>query len=216
MVSVSDGELTTTKSWNVTVGNVNREPYDVKIVSPKAGEAYREGAAITFEGQAQDPDGDLLELTWYEGAKELGKGHNLTLELAPGAHAVVLHVSDGTVTVKTAPLSFTVKANALPQLFSLDPSNGQKFDKGFKIRFRAEAGDTDGDTLSYCWTENGIPLSSTATFYKSDFAPGTHLIRLTISDGKASTETTLTILVNKPAASGPGGGSSSRKTMSRR
>ena len=204
MVTVGDGELFTTMIWNVTVNNVNREPADLKILSPKPGEVLKEGSPMVLDGIAVDLDGDVLEYTWFEGAKELGKGRNLTVALPPGPHAVVMQVSDGRALVKSKPMSFSVKANAPPQLYSLDPSNGAKFDKGAKILFKAEAGDTDNDTLSFCWTENGKVLSNSPSFYKSDLSAGSHQIQLTISDGMIATNTTLTLTVNPAPAGGIG------------
>ena len=101
-------------------------------------------------------------------------------------------------------MTFQVKPNAPPQLYSLDPSNGQKFEKGAKIHFTAEAGDADSDNLTYCWTENGKPLSTSPSFYKSDLSAGSHMITLTISDGRAFTNTTLTIEITKPSSGGGG------------
>jgi regulation of enolase protein 1 (concanavalin A-like superfamily) len=204
MVVAGDGELFATRSWNVTVLNVNREPTELKILTPAPGDIYTEGMPTVFDGSALDADGDALVFSWYEGTKELGKGPKLTLVLPAGAHAVVLRVSDGVAAVESRLLHFTVKANASPKLFSLDPYNGQKFNVGTKIRFTADAGDTDGDDLTFCWTENGKPLSTSAQFYKSDLKTGSHVIHLTISDGKVSIETDLSIEITEPATSGPG------------
>jgi len=200
---VGDGELFTTRSWNVTVLNVNREPSDVNVSSPKPGDVFTEGTAVPFEGSAIDADGDQLTFVWMESTKDLGRGRTLSLLLPAGAHGVVLQVSDGTATVKSRSLTFQVKANSPPQLYSLDPSNGWKFSKGQKIHFVANAGDSDGDMLTYCWTENGNPLSSEASFYRSDLPVGTHNIHLVISDGKTITETSLAIEIAQPAAAGP-------------
>jgi len=204
MVSVGDGELFAMRNWNVSVINVNRDPAELRILSPKPGGIFREGDIISFEGTAQDPDGDTLSYSWHEGTRELGKGRTLETPLPAGTHAVVLRVSDGTSTASTSQMNFQVKPNAPPQLYSLDPSNGQKFEKGAKIYFTAQAGDTDGDNLTYCWTESGRPLSTSASFYKSDLSTGSHLIQLTISDGRASTNTTLSIVITKPTGSGGG------------
>jgi hypothetical protein len=203
MVSVGDGELFAMKSWNVSVLNLNREPADLKIVSPRPGEIFREGTVITLEGTAQDPDGDPLTYSWHEGARELGTGRVLETVLSPGVHAVVFRVSDGTSPVSTPQMQFQIKANTQPQLFGLDPPNGQKFAKGAKIFFTAQAGDPDGDNVTFCWTENGRPLSTSASFYKSDLPVGVHHIQLSISDGRAAANTTLTIEIT-PATSGGG------------
>ena len=205
-VSVSDGELTVTRSWNVTVQNVDRHPTDLKMVTPKAGDIYKEGNLIAFEGSANDPDGDVLQFTWFEGYKVLGEGRTLSLVLPAGAHTVVLQVSDGIEEVDTSPLWFTVQANAPPKLFSLDPYNGQSFDKGARIHFKADAGDTDGDMLTYCWTDSGKLLSTSPEFNESGLSTGPHKIHLTISDGKTAIGTDLTFEIRQPpaGASGPG------------
>ena len=203
MVSVGDGELFTTRSWNVSVLNMNREPTDVNVSSPKPGDIFTEGTPVPFEGSAIDADGDQLVFVWMEGSKELGRGRSLSILLPAGAHGVVLQVSDGTTTVKGRSQSFQVKANSPPQLYSLDPANGWKFEKGHNIHFVANAGDVDGDRLTYCWTENGRPLSTEASFNRSDLSVGTHSIKLVLSDGKTSTETTLTIEITRTAAEGP-------------
>jgi len=202
MVSIGDGELFAMRSWNVTVLNVNREPTELKIVSPKPSAEYREGDTISFEGSAVDPDGDALVYSWHEGARELGKGRIFETTLAAGAHGVIMRVNDGTVIKNSTQVTFVVKANAQPQLYSIDPSSGQKYQKGAKIFFAAQAGDPDGDNLTYCWTENGKPLSTSSSFYKSDLPVGTHMITLTISDGRAAANTTLTIQVTQPPATG--------------
>jgi regulation of enolase protein 1 (concanavalin A-like superfamily) len=202
MVSVGDGELFKTRSWNVTVINQNREPTDITVSSPKPGDVYTEGVPVSFEGSAIDADGDALSFSWMEGTKELGKGRTLTLTLPAGPHGIVLQVSDGIATARSRLLTFSVKANAPPQLFSLDPVNGWKFEKGAKIHFVANAADSDGDKLTYCWTENGRPLSTDASFYRSDLPVGTHNIKLVLSDGKTTTETNLAIEITEPAATG--------------
>ena len=203
MVSIGDGDLFAMKTWNVSVVNLNREPVDLKIISPKPGVTFREGDAISLEGSAVDPDGDALTYIWFEGARELGRGRTLEVSLAAGAHAVLLKVNDGTVTVSIPQVTFVVKANSPPQLYTIDPSSGQNFVQGAKIFFTATGGDPDEDNITFCWTEAGKPLSTSSSFYKSDLSVGTHQITLTISDGRASANTTLTIHV-APAKSAGG------------
>jgi len=204
LVTASDGELTVKRSWNVTVENENREPYNLRIFSPRPGDIFELGSNVTLEGSAADLDGDELGYTWLEGSRELGEGQNLTLKLPAGTHVVYLRVTDGFVDVDSHTLSFSVKGNALPKLFSLDPVSGLKFNKGANIHFRADADDTDGDLLTFCWTEKGEELSISSEFYKDDLPSGTHKIYLTISDGKATIETYLTVEITPPSSGGSG------------
>jgi len=204
MVSIGDGELYTTRGWNVTVLNVNREPSDVNVTSPRPGDTITEGTPVQFEGSAQDADGDQLVFVWMEGTRALGNGRILSILLSAGTHGVVLQVSDGAATARSRLVTFQVKANSPPQLYSLDPANGWKFPRGQRIHFFANAGDADNDRLAYCWTENGNPLSTELSFNRSDLPVGRHNIHLVVSDGKAAIQTNISIEVTEPPAAGTG------------
>jgi regulation of enolase protein 1 (concanavalin A-like superfamily) len=206
LVTVSDGELTVKRSWNVTVENENREPYNLRIFSPRPGDVFELGSNVTLEGTAADLDGDELVYTWMEGSRELGEGKNITVVLPAGNHVVYLQVTDGFVDVESHTLSFSVKGNSAPKLFALDPVSGQRFNKGANIHFRADADDTDGDLLFFCWTEKGQELSISPEFYKDDLPVGTHRIYLTISDGKTTIDTYLTVEITEPSSAGSGPG----------
>ncbi len=49
--------------------------------------------------------------------------------------------------------------------------------------------DADGSIASYVWKENGTTLSSASSFDKSDFAVGTHIITLTVTDDEGNSDT---------------------------
>jgi hypothetical protein len=201
-VAVDDGELTTSMTWNVTVKNLNREPAKVAILEPRPGDTIKEGAPIKFEGNATDPDDDPLTYRWMEGLMELGTGKTAYLVLSNGVHKVQLEVSDGYATVKSAVVSITVKANSRPGIISYSPADGKRFDRGKAVTFSAEALDADNDPLSYCWTENGRVISKNASFSLSGMSPGKHRITVTVSDGLATAENTVTIEVAEPKADG--------------
>jgi hypothetical protein len=201
-VSVDDGELATIMSWNVTVKNLNREPTKVAIVTPRPGELVKEGVPVKFEGNATDPDDDTLSYRWMEGLVELGTGRIAYVTLAIGIHKILLEVSDGFATVKSPVVSITVKANSRPSIISFSPVDGKKFDKGKIVAFSAEAIDADNDALSYCWTENGRVLGTNASFSLSGLSLGKHRIMVTVSDGLATADNTVTIEVAEPKAAG--------------
>jgi hypothetical protein len=201
-VAVDDGELSTSRTWNVTVKNLNREPTKVAILTPRPGELVKEGAPVKFEGNATDPDDDALTYRWMEGLMELGKGRVFYTSLGIGMHKITLEVSDGNVTVKSPIVSISVKANSKPSIISFSPSDGKRFDKGKVVMFSAEAIDADNDVLSYCWTENGRVLSTTPTFSLPNLAMGRHRVTVTVSDGLATAENTVTIEVGEPRAGG--------------
>ena len=201
-VSVDDGELATAMTWNVTVKNLNREPTKVAVLSPRPGDVLKEGAPVNFEGSATDPDGDELAFRWLEGPVELGSGRTVKLTLSIGIHKVVLEVSDGNATVRSPVVSLTVKANSRPSIVSFNPVDGKKFEKGMAVTFSAEAIDADSDVLAYCWTENGRVLSTNSSFTLSGLSPGKHRIQVSVSDGIAWADNTVTIEVVEPKPAG--------------
>ncbi len=201
-VSVDDGELASSMSWNVTVKNLNREPTKVAVLSPRPGEVLKEGAPVKLEGNATDPDGDLLAYRWMEGLLELGNGQTAQVMLSIGIHKITLEVADGNATVKSPVVSVTVKANSKPSIISFSPVDGKRFEQGKIVVFSAEAIDADNDALSFCWTENGKVLSTNPSFSLSSLAKGKHRITVAVSDGLAVADNSVTIEVVEPSSAG--------------
>lgn len=201
-VSVDDGELSTVKAWNLTVLNVNHEPGNVAMISPKPGAVVREGVMVLFEGSAQDPDGDVLVFTWLDESRTLGTGRTLSMVLPVGSHSITMEVSDGEAVVTSKVAKIVIKANSAPKMEALSPTSGQKFTKGDRIHFAAVFSDPENDVLSYCWTEGGNVLSTSPTFDRSDLPVGKHTIALTVSDGILTTDTTLTVEVVEKSKGG--------------
>jgi len=199
-VAVSDGELSTTVSWAITVKNVNREPSKVSILSPKAGATFKEGVSIQFEGDASDPDNDTLSFVWVEGPVDLGTGRNLSTILAAGIHKILLEVSDGTASARSTTISITVKANTRPSILSVEPSKGKKFSRGTSIPLTAEVMDADGDVLAYCWTEGGRVIGTNQSFVLTGLSVGKHRVQLVVSDGTAVAQSTADFEVVEPGA----------------
>jgi hypothetical protein len=97
-------------SFNITVANVNDAPREIRISRPVNGTTFKQGAQVTFEGNATDDDGDALTFTWYSGTEILGTGASLsTKTLRPGSHTVTLAVSDGNLSVSSPPLGIVVQ-----------------------------------------------------------------------------------------------------------
>jgi len=94
-VRVSDGIANDTKSFTITVNNVNNAP------TANAGGPYTGvvGIAVTFNGTgSSDPDGDVLSYSWDFGDASSGTGSTTShAYAAPGSYTVVLTVSDGTL-----------------------------------------------------------------------------------------------------------------------
>ena len=110
-VTVTDSEgASVSVRFNITVMNVNDPPREVRILRPVNGTSFRQGAEVSFEGNATDDDGDGLTYTWYLGSEILGTGKVLsTKTLKPGSLSLKLAVSDGNVTVDSPPVGIVVQ-----------------------------------------------------------------------------------------------------------
>ena len=90
-VTVSDGSLTDSQDVTITVVNTNRAP----VLGAIADITVNEGATITLNPTATDPDGDTLTYTYsgWMSSASYTTGYNDV-----GTHIVTVTVSDGSLT----------------------------------------------------------------------------------------------------------------------
>jgi len=112
--TVSDGHYNVSRSWAVTVTNVNRAPVEVRIIAPLNGSKSQEGKAVLLQASATDPDGDSLTYRWKDtGGKLLEGGASVSTKLlTKGKHVLTLEVSDGNDTTSA---TVTVSVSAKPK-----------------------------------------------------------------------------------------------------
>jgi len=110
---VDDGLDSVSRTWNLTVTNVNRPPANLRIASPANGSKFKTGETISFSAVCSDPDNDPLTFSWKDtNGNQLGAGRSIELKtLSKGKHVVTLEVSDGNAT-KTASVTVSVSPPA--------------------------------------------------------------------------------------------------------
>ena len=107
-VVVSDGEITDSHTWTVTVKNVNRKP-SVLITAPAATDTFRSDTPITFTASGTDPDGDTVTYQWSVDGASVGSGATVTSTLLGGAHTVKVVATDANGGSAEATQAITVK-----------------------------------------------------------------------------------------------------------
>ena len=109
----TDGFANVSRSWNLSVTNVNRPPEKVRITLPANGSKFRTADKVHFAADAQDPDGDALSYTWKDtDGRILGVNRSIEVnKLTVGKHVVTVEVSDGNATV-TASVTLSVSPPA--------------------------------------------------------------------------------------------------------
>jgi len=97
IVVTDSGGLSADVYIDVTINPFNDPPVaGIRVVTLK--ERLKEGDQLSLAAEAEDPDNEMMDLSfvWTLDGKEVGTGSTLDLHhLRPGNHTVVLRVSDG-------------------------------------------------------------------------------------------------------------------------
>ena len=143
-VDVTDGKVTVSHKWAVTVTDVNRPPKAV-IASPKAGDEFLTTDNVTFSAKGSlDPDKDALTYDWYEGNVRIGSGETMMVKLPKGSQTIELRASDGKDGLATTTVRIVVRALRFEVTVDVDNSAPKT---GDKVKFKVEVkstGDADG------------------------------------------------------------------------
>jgi hypothetical protein len=197
---------------SVTVRNIDNTPPNVGAGADKT---VDEGASVTLDGAASDPDGDNLSLAWTQIS-----GPAVTIGNANAAQAVItapqvaeatvltfrLTASDGRGGVVSDDMNVTV--NDVPPVNhppSVSAGPDKTIDEGTSTTLDGAVSDPDGDALTILWTQTGGPAvtiingnTPQATITAPQVAAATPLaFRLTATDpGGLSTSDDVLIVVN--------------------
>jgi hypothetical protein len=211
---VSDGKLSTNRTWYVTVADVNRPPVAI-ISAPAAGTEFMVGDEITLDGtQSSDPDGDQLVMTWSEGPKTLGTGATLQVMLSKGKHSIALKADDGRENGNaSATLQITVKYIDFSGKLTVDTETPVE-DKNIKLTaVLSNRGDGSIEELPVSFSVDGTEVSTTtieSVGPDSDFlldfqwnaVKGNHKLEVSVNNQNFSKTVTV---AKKPAAAVAGG-----------
>ncbi|MCW9709176.1 beta strand repeat-containing protein, partial [Fodinibius salsisoli] len=212
-LQVSDGTVTATQSFTISVSNTNRPPvFDSSPVT-----AGKEGENYSYTVKASDPDGDGLsfsgvEIPVWANLQDNGDG-TATLSGTPGPDdmgevQVELEVSDGT-DMATQSFTITVDNTNRAPVFDSQPVTSAK--EGEAYSYAIQASDPDGDKVSLSaaelpdWADLQDNGDGTATLSGTPGPDdmGEVSVELEVSDGTATASQSFTITVgntNRPPA----------------
>jgi len=208
-LTVSDGTLNDSETFEWTVTNTNRPP----VLTNPGNQAHAEGASISLQVVATDPDGDPI--TYGATGLPADLAINPSTGLISGAmgfdaagnHTVSLTVSDGTLNDSETFHWNVTNTNRPPNV--TNPGN-QTHPEGANVSVQVVANDPDGDILTY--TASNLPPSldiDPATGLISGVVGSTaandYAVTIIVSDGQQNSEAEFTWTIT-PAGDDDGGG----------
>ena len=164
-------EVTVTSTGGFGQGNSKKVEISVGAAqansppSVDAGEpvAVSEGAQVTLNATASDPEGDHLTYLWsHDSALPITVSNatsQLTTFTAPAVDSdvtvtFVLSVSDGTNTDVTDQVTVTIQDVPVNNPPTVDAGQDQTVDEGDILTLNGTASDADGDALTYLWSHD--------------------------------------------------------------
>lgn len=202
------GGLTDSIDVRWTILDVNEAPLVTTVVGATVGAHEDERFTLTLE--AEDPEGDVLE--WSDDSPlfaidgTTGEIGFTPLQAQVGTHTVTVTVSDGRGGSATVAFQLVVEnVNDAPFIITLSPENGSKFKEGKMVTLSVEVSDEDGDELSITWTSGDVNMGTGLTLDTKKLKPGTRVVKVTVSDGEATVEDEVTLVIKKEEES-PGFG----------
>ncbi len=207
-LTVDDGTVTSDESKVTITINNNAPAADAGDDQEVEGQSL---VAMDASGSS-DPDGDLLTYAWQQTSGPIVALSDSTAVkptfLAPLQKAVLTFevvVSDGEDSSPADSITITV-ANHAP---SADAGDDQTVTGGDEVTLSGSGYDTDGDPLTYQWTQTSGPTvaladdTSPETIFTAPVPKGTLVFELATDDGSESSEpatVTVTIANHIPVA----------------
>jgi len=199
-VSVSDGKASVGQSYTLTISGAPPTNTPPRITSDPV-TTGTVGAPYSYQVEATDDDGDPLTYSLTEAPSGMSiSSSGLITWASPvlGAHSVKVSVSDGKASVGqsyTLTISGAPPTNTPPRITS-DPVTAGVV--GAPYSYQVEAVDDDGDPLTYSLTEapSGMSINSSGLITWASPVLGTHSVKVSVSDGKATAEQSYTLTIN--------------------
>lgn len=201
-VTVSDGILSESKTFTISVNGVNDPPVLASIGNKLA----NEDEMLSFTAAVTDVDNSTLTLSLD--ATSSGKGMTLSpagdFSWTPIAddvdvHTVTITASDGTLMDSE---TFTITVNAVNDAPVLASIGDKQVSEDATLAFAVAATDEDDTMLTFSLdatsSSKGMTLSSTGAFswVPANEHVGTHEVTITVSDGLLTDSETITITVD--------------------
>jgi glucose/arabinose dehydrogenase len=180
-------------------------PPTVSITSPSNGASFTAPAVVPITTSAQDSDGGVTNVAFFDGATFLGQvaspPFNFTANLAPGAHPLTAVATDNLgATGTSAVVNVTVNAGNLPPSVTItNPVENASISGSANFNVQAVATDSDGTVTNVQFFDGTNSLGNKATSpYNLSIRPplGLHTLTAVASDNLGATATSAPVHIS--------------------
>jgi hypothetical protein len=196
-VRVSDGELSDTQSYTITVSDDNHSP----VITSSPVTSATKDEPYSYNVDATDSDGDFL--TYSLTIKPSGMTINSSSGMiswtpsTEGYFNVTVRVFDGELS-DTQSYTITVSDdNHSPVISSINAPSSVEINQTTTIT--CNASDQDGDPLTYYWTKTGGTFEGSTTSssitWRAPSTQGTYTVSCEVSDGEEEDSKSVNISV---------------------
>jgi subtilisin family serine protease len=207
-VVATDGDLTSSHTWTVTVVRKNNPPIITSKFPDNNISVVYQGEEAYFSVQATDEDGDDLSYKWKMNDLTAGSSMSLSFETDEshvGSHFVTVEVSDGALSASESWGLQVIAVNNDPVIKWYTPEEGSVFSENDQITFEVGASDPDGDLLTYEWRSNIDGRLGVSDSIAVSLSNGTHTVDLTVTDSRGGeVKISITVIVKKATKSEDG------------
>ncbi|MDQ3011953.1 MAG: HYR domain-containing protein, partial [Acidobacteriota bacterium] len=210
-VAVSDGDASDSKSFAISVKDVNRAPVvNVTPVGPTFEATGPNGRTVSLVATASDPDGDAFNFQWFDGAMQIATVASPQVILGIGTHTVFLTVTDSKGLSTSSTAQALIVKDSTPPVITGVPAN-----------ITTQATGDDGIAVNYTLPTatdlvDGAVTVTTDKPSGSNFAVGATTVNFTATDSRGNqvTASFIVTVTPKPGGGGTGCGAVGNYTIS--
>ena len=184
-------------------------PPTVSITSPTNGAAFTSPATVPITANADDPDGSVTNVAFFDGGAFLGGTNNtpytVTTNFTTGSHALTAVATDNLgLSTTSAVVNVTVNVgNAPPSVTITNPPDNATFGNTDAVTVQTSASDSDGSVTNVQLFNGAVllrsfsagPYSFTGTAIAGSFALGTNTLTAVATDNLGATATSAPVRV---------------------
>jgi uncharacterized repeat protein (TIGR01451 family) len=209
LVTVADGGgCTTGQLFKLTITPVNHPP-TVSLTRPANGETFSAPTNITLTSVADDTDGTVAKVEFFQDATKLGEVTNTPYSLVwsnvpAGNYTLTAKATDSlSANATSAPVSIKVtnpSVNQRPTVVITSPTDGEVFAVGADLAINASATDSGGTVTNVEFFAGNVSLGSAAASPFSviwkNVAPGDYVLTAQATDNGGLSNTSLPVRVS--------------------